>query len=144
MTQENHAKPLLHFRAEGRSIQPWQGRVWGIVTAPFGFSWSKTVQKAGNPGWEIIAGRKRSQTGCAPCRRLPARWRCSRHVSFPFCSELMHNHSDCSAKPPLRNGGAGAAIFTDQIEIVSGLFLFNRCISQQTERCFASPRLVLS
>lgn len=66
------------------------------------------------------------------------------HVSFPFCSELVHNHSDCSAEPPLRNGGAGAAIFTDQIEIVSGLFLFNRCISQQTGRCFASPRLVLS
>lgn len=44
------------------------------------------------------------------------------HVSFPFCSDLMHNRSDCSEKPLLRNGGAGAPIFTHQIEIVSSLF----------------------
>jgi len=120
-------KSLLHFRAEGRSVQPGKGGIWGIGTALFGFSWSRTVQKAGNRGWEIIASRKRSQTSCIPHHWLPVCWRCSRQVSFP-----------------LRNRGAEAAVFTDQIEIVSSLFLFDCCISQQTDRCSASPRLVLS
>lgn len=65
-TQKICAKPLLPFQAEGRSGQPCQGGLWGIVTAVFGFSWSRGLQVPGNMGWESIAGRKWSQTDLPP------------------------------------------------------------------------------